>query len=139
MTTSKTESDDMVEAFDLGASDYVTKPIDFPVLLARIQSKLRLKKDAGSERDSSAETQGLLPGVRRGTLIADRYKIEEKIGAGGYARVYRARHLQLQRDVAIKILRDEVPKGQDTLALFQREAICASQIKHPIRARRSDA
>jgi sigma-B regulation protein RsbU (phosphoserine phosphatase) len=43
MTTARGESEDIVEALKLGANDYVTKPIDFPVLLARIQTQLSLK------------------------------------------------------------------------------------------------
>jgi DNA-binding response OmpR family regulator len=41
MATAKDESDDIVKAFELGANDYVTKPIDLPVLLARIKMHLR--------------------------------------------------------------------------------------------------
>jgi DNA-binding response OmpR family regulator len=41
MATAKDESDDVVKAFELGANDYVTKPIDLPVLLARIKMHLR--------------------------------------------------------------------------------------------------
>jgi two-component system, sensor histidine kinase and response regulator len=44
MATAKTQSDDVVEALRLGANDYVTKPIDFPVLLARMQTHLNLKR-----------------------------------------------------------------------------------------------
>jgi signal transduction histidine kinase len=44
MVTAKTQSDDIVEALRLGANDYVTKPIDFPVLLARVQTHLRLRR-----------------------------------------------------------------------------------------------
>jgi signal transduction histidine kinase len=44
MATAKTQSEDVVEALRLGANDYVTKPIDFPVLLARVQTHLNLKK-----------------------------------------------------------------------------------------------
>jgi sigma-B regulation protein RsbU (phosphoserine phosphatase) len=43
MTTARGQSEDIVEALKLGANDYVTKPIDFPVLLARIQTQLSLK------------------------------------------------------------------------------------------------
>jgi class 3 adenylate cyclase len=43
MATAKDSSEDMVEALELGANDYVTKPIDFPVLYARIQTQLALK------------------------------------------------------------------------------------------------
>jgi sigma-B regulation protein RsbU (phosphoserine phosphatase) len=43
MTTARGQSEDIVEALKLGANDYVTKPIDYPVLLARIQTQLSLK------------------------------------------------------------------------------------------------
>ncbi|MGH8060283.1 MAG: response regulator, partial [Candidatus Entotheonellia bacterium] len=44
MATAKDQSGDIVEALKLGANDYVTKPLDFPVVLARIQSQLSLKR-----------------------------------------------------------------------------------------------
>jgi len=44
MATAKDESSDIVEALKLGANDYVTKPLDFPVVLARTESQLALKR-----------------------------------------------------------------------------------------------
>ncbi len=44
MVTAKDQSEDIVEALKLGANDYVTKPIDFPVANARIQTQLSLYK-----------------------------------------------------------------------------------------------
>lgn len=44
ITTAKDQSDDVVEALRLGANDYVVKPIDLPVLLARIQTQLKLRR-----------------------------------------------------------------------------------------------
>lgn len=44
MATANEDNDDMVRAFEFGANDYVTKPINFPVLLARIDTHLRLKR-----------------------------------------------------------------------------------------------
>lgn len=44
MATAKDHSEDIVYALKLGANDYVTKPIDFPVVLARIQTQLSLKR-----------------------------------------------------------------------------------------------
>jgi diguanylate cyclase (GGDEF)-like protein/PAS domain S-box-containing protein len=44
MVTAKTQSDDIVKALDLGANDYLTKPIDFPVAVARIGTQLSHKK-----------------------------------------------------------------------------------------------
>ncbi len=43
MATAKNQSGDVIEALKLGANDYITKPIDFPVLLARLQTHLNLK------------------------------------------------------------------------------------------------
>jgi class 3 adenylate cyclase/CheY-like chemotaxis protein len=44
MTTAQGESDKIVEALRLGANDYVTKPLDFPVVLARLETHVRLKE-----------------------------------------------------------------------------------------------
>src|SRR5262249_13097270 len=44
MVTAKGGSQDVVEALELGANDYVTKPLDFPVLLARVRTQLALRR-----------------------------------------------------------------------------------------------
>ncbi|MDG3007690.1 PP2C family protein-serine/threonine phosphatase [Paludisphaera mucosa] len=44
MATARSRSEDVVEALNLGANDYVTKPLDFPVVLARVQTQLTLKR-----------------------------------------------------------------------------------------------
>jgi len=44
MTTAKDDSHSVVDALDAGANDYVTKPIDFPVLMARIEMQLSRKR-----------------------------------------------------------------------------------------------
>src|SRR5690606_30576613 len=44
MTTALAGSDDVVSALTLGANDYVTKPLDFEVVLARISAQLRVKE-----------------------------------------------------------------------------------------------
>jgi serine phosphatase RsbU (regulator of sigma subunit) len=44
MVTARGESADVVEALELGANDYLTKPLDFPVVLARIRTQLALRQ-----------------------------------------------------------------------------------------------
>src|SRR5919109_3072735 len=44
MATAKDQSEDIVAALKLGANDYVTKPLDFPVVLARTETQLALKR-----------------------------------------------------------------------------------------------
>jgi diguanylate cyclase (GGDEF)-like protein/PAS domain S-box-containing protein len=52
MVTAKVQSHDVVEALSLGANDYVTKPIDFPVALARIKTQLSHKRLVEALRES---------------------------------------------------------------------------------------
>jgi len=52
MVSAKDESEDIVGALSLGANDYVTKPIDFPVVFARIHTQLSRKKAEEALRDS---------------------------------------------------------------------------------------
>ncbi len=52
MVTAKDQSDDIVRALELGADDYVTKPIDFPVALARIRTQLNRRRTEIALRES---------------------------------------------------------------------------------------
>src|SRR5438105_2349013 len=52
MVTAKNQSDDIVKALEMGANDYLTKPIDFPVALARISTQLAHKKAQEALRES---------------------------------------------------------------------------------------
>ena len=52
MVTARTAGEDMVEALKIGANDYVTKPIDFQVALARIETHLAHKRAVEDLRDS---------------------------------------------------------------------------------------
>src|SRR5687767_15404463 len=44
MVTAKDRAEDVVEALELGANDYVTKPIDFPIALARIRTQVTARR-----------------------------------------------------------------------------------------------
>lgn len=127
MQTAKSDATDVVEALDLGANDYVTKPINFPVVLARVQSHLRSKVAAVTTRLSDEPGPGELgPGV----VLAGKYRIEEPIGEGTFGAVYRARHVDLDDDVAVKVLQKNVTAGE-SLERFRREGVSACRIKHP--------
>src|SRR5262245_28794217 len=55
MLTARTHGPDIVEAFSLGANDYLTKPIDCPVALARISTHLSHKRVIESLRESQED------------------------------------------------------------------------------------
>jgi len=65
-----------------------------------------------------------------GKVFAQRYAIQELIGKGGMAMVYRAKDLRTGHSVAIKILRQEYSKDEEFLGRFQREAQAASKMSH---------
>jgi CheY-like chemotaxis protein len=138
-----------VQAFRAGGADYVTKPFHAEEVIARVENQLRLsrlQKDLSLQnRELMRKNEELTQAQQRtdlvfsalaealpGTVLDGKYRLEEKIGTGGYGAVFRARHLSLDRPVAIKVFR---PKpGNDTcdaLARFRREGISASRIKHP--------
>jgi len=59
------------------------------------------------------------------------YQLVAPLGQGGMARVYLAYHAQLDRQVAIKILRSDLVEDQGFLARFQREAQAVAALRHP--------
>jgi len=63
--------------------------------------------------------------------LADRYALEEEIGRGGMALVYRARDLRHDRPVAIKVLRPGLLAAGESSARFLREIRFAAQLTHP--------
>jgi serine/threonine-protein kinase len=68
----------------------------------------------------------LKPGTRVGS-----YEIIAPLGAGGMGEVYRATDTKLKRDVAIKVLPDDVAGDRKRLARFEREAHVLASLNHP--------
>jgi eukaryotic-like serine/threonine-protein kinase len=66
-----------------------------------------------------------------GSLIAGRYRVEERIGEGGMAVVYRGLDISLERAVAIKVLKDEYASDGEVVERFRREAHAAAKLSHP--------
>ncbi len=67
-----------------------------------------------------------------GTVLDGKYKLEEKIGSGGFGAVYKAMHLNIKRHVAVKVFSPS--PGNDSvenLERFQREAISTCRVNHP--------
>jgi eukaryotic-like serine/threonine-protein kinase len=66
-----------------------------------------------------------------GTVLGGRYRLVELLGQGGMATIYRARDNQLERDVAVKILRPEYGADPDFIDRFRHEAQSAASLNHP--------
>lgn len=68
---------------------------------------------------------------RLGKLLDDRYKIESVLGIGGMAVVYKAYDQQQQRDVAVKVLRDDVAMDAESRRQFRKEYQAVGMLSHP--------
>ena len=67
-------------------------------------------------------------------MLAGKYRIESKLGAGAFGVVYRATHMALDHPVAVKILQHNVllsDDRSDALARFRREGISTCRVNHP--------
>ena len=60
-----------------------------------------------------------------------KYRILEPLGRGGMAQVYKAYHPQLDRYVAVKILRSDLVEEEEFLSRFRREARAVAALRHP--------
>ena len=66
-----------------------------------------------------------------GAVVAGRFKLEELVGQGGMGKVYRARHLALDRLVCLKMLKPALLEDPTLVGRFEREAKAASRLNHP--------
>jgi len=142
MVTARANDSDVIEALELGANDYVTKPIEFSIMAARIVAQLRMRRREepapaapapapGPASTPPAPTPARHGPVGPGTVLGARYRIDTCIGSGNFGTVYRARHLTLDHDVAVKVLRGQMAGDDDAVARFQREAISTCRVQHP--------
>lgn len=77
---------------------------------------------------------GITPSALRSKLqraLGPGYELQDMIGAGGFAEVYKARDLRLKRDLAVKVLRPDLGLSPDLLQRFRREAETIAALRHP--------
>src|SRR5216110_269073 len=89
--------------------------------------------DAGVFHEPAAAPQVAEAGFERRLrrALGDDYELLEEIGTGGFGRVYRARDLGLERDVAMKVLHPSLTTDPSVMERFRREAQLAARLRHP--------
>ncbi len=103
---------------------------------AEVQPEWKACPSCGLGLSPTTPIQALLSGdlseldVAREALGED-YEILEELGRGGMAIVYRARELQLDREVAVKILPLSLAFDEEFVERFEQEARTAAQLEHP--------
>src|SRR3984893_2190610 len=68
--------------------------------------------------------------LQSGSVLANRYEILEQLGVGGMGTVYKARDREVDRLVAIKVIRAELANDSEILSRFKQELILARKLTH---------
>jgi len=124
MVTSKGESEDVVDALEQGANDYIVKPVDFPVALARIETQISSRNEVSSYTRTGSWM------LREGDHFG-KFQLLSKIGSGGMGAVYKVRDPGLDRVVALKVILPGHELTESQIERFTREARAIAKIKHP--------
>ena len=97
---------------------------------------IRLKEPAPAPGDPKTNDEATKPlptpvrELRRRAVFANRYEIIEELGWGGMGRLYRVMDTKINQEVALKILRPEISRDQQTIDRFSNELRLARQIAH---------
>jgi serine/threonine protein kinase len=113
---------------------------------AEVESLLTVWRDAGVEHRDPHEladaliregllthfqAEKLMAGRWRGFIISDKYRLLERLGAGGMGAVYLCEHILMGRKVALKVLPVQQAEDPAALARFRREARAVARLDHP--------
>jgi eukaryotic-like serine/threonine-protein kinase len=71
------------------------------------------------------------PALLRDRVLVGRYRLDERLGAGGMGSIWRAHHLVLAAPVAVKLIDREAVPDEETLGRFMREAQSAATLRSP--------
>jgi hypothetical protein len=65
-----------------------------------------------------------------GATVADRYRIDRRLGQGGMGAVYLAEHVRMHKQFAVKVLHKEMGRLAEAVFRFEREAVAAGRVDH---------
>jgi serine/threonine protein kinase len=131
IVSASSESPEVVKAIDTGANDYLYKPLNLPIMLAKVRQQLGLLVSRSARAEETAiphlflQDEAPQPG---GTL--NQYQVVELIGEGGMGQVFRAFDKRLHRDVALKVLHASRMSLAELDALLYEGRIIA-RVDHP--------
>jgi serine/threonine protein kinase len=68
--------------------------------------------------------------LKRGTIFAGRYEIIEELGKGGMGKVYRVEDTKIKKEIALKLIKQEIASDKKTIERFKNELTTARDIRH---------
>jgi CheY-like chemotaxis protein len=134
----KTQKNDVLAAFEAGADDHLSKPVNLRELEERLTTAVRgleaRKKhgvmptrpgdlDFEPDKDvTKVEPESPTQSTLAGKVVGGKYRVVRPIASGGMGSVWEGTHLTLGTRVAIKFIRPEYAKDDDSMARFETEA-----------------
>lgn len=101
-------------------------------LLHKNEELVRSKEELVQSNQRADRIFSALADVLPGTVLDGKYRLESKIGAGGFGTVFRATHLALQKPIAVKVFRPTAGNATtESLNRFFREGISSCRVNHP--------
>ena len=79
---------------------------------------------------AASVAEGWAGGLQPGTVLGNRYEIIQALGEGGMGAVYKARDRELDRLVALKVIRPDLARNPAIIQRFKQELILARQVTH---------
>jgi tetratricopeptide (TPR) repeat protein len=109
-----------------GDATVTSVPVDVGQATVAQSAYTVTQADAAPIRNTTASVDSLSPG----STLGGRYEILKLLGEGGMGAVYKARDLEVDRVVALKVIRPEYANRPEILARFKQELVLARQITH---------
>src|SRR5208283_5590566 len=112
--------------FEIDAGTLIDAPQDLPADPSLTIDNWSAAVTAPSTTEAPTIGKELVPG----NLLAGRYEIMERLGGGGMGTVYKAKDREVDRLVALKVIRAELAGDADILSRFKQELILARKVTH---------
>src|ERR671922_2927862 len=112
--------------------DKQTKAIGARAILSSSGEAPTLAARATGSSSGDAPTLGPVAAdwLQPGAKLGDRYEILELLGEGGMGTVYKARDTELDRLIALKVIRPDLARNPSILQRFKQELVLARQVTH---------